>query len=96
MISLKEAQQRRVCRICECGIGPRRRLDGTIEAWILDYGKEFSHEDCLKNALPIGNPQDSRTAAKLADAIKNDSQRGSAFWEALAELQRRAEAGEKP
>ena len=46
-LTLGEARSKHVCRVCGEKDGPRRRSDGSPEPFVLGYGFEYAHEDCL-------------------------------------------------
>lgn len=64
-LTLIEAKRLELCRICRCPAGPiikgeladlspnnltRATEDGTIDPFVLSYGKEYAHASCLKKA----------------------------------------------
>ena len=46
-LTLGEAQEKRVCRICGESANPIERPDGTMNTFYMGHGFEFAHEDCL-------------------------------------------------
>jgi hypothetical protein len=45
-IPIEVAKRRGVCRLCGEPAEPRR-IDGRVDAFVLDFGREFAHESCL-------------------------------------------------
>lgn len=67
MLSVEEARQRRVCRLCEQPVFPNGTPEGQPMGWahefgkmvfpyqiILDFGREFAHAECLEKAAGGG------------------------------------------
>ena len=48
-IPIEVAKRRKVCRLCGEQAEPRR-IDGKIDHFVLDFGREFAHESCLGRA----------------------------------------------
>ena len=46
-LTIGEAQRKGVCRVCGEPGNPRKRADGTLEPFVLGFGYEYAHEDCL-------------------------------------------------
>lgn len=44
-LSIKEAQRLDLCRVCLCDAVPTKEKGN----FVLDYGDEFSHRECLRN-----------------------------------------------
>jgi hypothetical protein len=46
--AVKQAQRDRRCRLCRTEAKARRLRDGTLDPFVLDFGREHAHESCLK------------------------------------------------
>lgn len=45
--TIGEAQRLRICRVCGEPGNPKRREDGKMNPFVLGFGYEHAHEDCL-------------------------------------------------
>ena len=51
MVSLREAIDKKICRVC---LGPDkpRTFNGKLDPFVYNYGSEYAHESCLKT-MPL-------------------------------------------
>jgi hypothetical protein len=55
-LTVEEARQQKVCRICRGKDGPRR-IGRELDAFQLHFGREYAHKSCLD---AVGMPSDYR------------------------------------
>jgi hypothetical protein len=48
VLNIKEAKRRKICRYCQEPNTPATRPDGTVNAFVFNFGEEYAHEDCIK------------------------------------------------
>lgn len=46
-MTVEEAKQRRVCRVCGGPDSPRQVTPVLIDSFVLNYGKEYAHASCI-------------------------------------------------
>lgn len=46
-LTVGEAREKGVCRICGEKAGAKMNPDGTVDPFVLNFGKEYAHESCL-------------------------------------------------